>query len=165
MWLNIWRGILRSVSEGGVWLFVRYCAHMRDRSHFLITHDCGRAMDTHVYQKLFQSIIIWENDIGLNRTSPSFPYKKEWKEEETVQSFLYGKKGGAGTSHGAFHQIMSDRFSFWNPRTWSVFLTKCITQIWIHSLSWVGRTENSHYPSLSWASQYLPSYLMTRLLE
>ena len=112
------------------------------------------------FQKENRSGMIWRNAPCDVPAPPFFPYKNDWKGEETVQSFLYGKKGGAGTSHGAFRQIMSDRFSFWNPRTWSVFLTKCITRIWIHSLSWVGRNENSRYPTLSWASQYLPSCII-----
>ena len=66
---------------------------MKDRSHFLITHDCGGVMDIPAYQKALQSSIIWGNGMGLNKESPEFPYKKKLRQKRRPSSLFCMGRG------------------------------------------------------------------------
>ena len=131
---------------------------MRDRSHFLITHDCGRALNIDACQKTKQSDNIWRNDNGPNKESPVLPYKNEWKSPLPSQSFLYGRTGDSPLTHGAFRQMWSDLISFRDPSIFNPLPQLCITRIWLRSLIWVECRQEFHTPPLSYESQYLASY-------
>ena len=125
-----WETYLRGGIRNSCW----HSTHMRDRSHFLITHDCGRALNIDACQKTKQSDNIWRNDNGPNKESPVLPYKNDWEGRGDFQSFLYGTTGDSPLTHGAFRQMWSDLISFRDPSIFNPLPQLCITRIWLRSL-------------------------------
>ena len=137
---------------GGVWNSCWHSTHMRDRSHFLITHDCGRALNIDACQKTKQSDNIWRNDNGPNKESPVLPYKNEWKSPLPSQSFLYGRTGDSPLTHGAFHQMWSDFIFFRDPSIFRPLPQLWLTRIEPRSLMWVNSTRTGRSPPQEWIS-------------